>query len=410
MWATSPVSNKPSSSRTVRTRPCQIGAGDGRAADLQPAESLAVPREARGPRRRSPSSRRRRADGPASPGYRAGRRSGRPAMFRLQRAERADRRHLGHAPGVHDLDVVAVLELLDHRARAGGSRRSPPAQIGKLLAGLLQMLQQHQPDRRHGGGEGHPLACRAAHRSTRRRACGPGMTSLAPTIGAPERKPQALAWNIGTTGISRSRADSPIMSGNARSWRAARWSDGCRATPFGGRSCRRCSTCRRQCSHRTSRQAKSSSSSPAILRKATTSGGRLRHVRRVGQHDHLLHRFSSPRQSSRAIGMNVRSTKSSLVFGIVDDPGDLLGKEARVQRVIDAADAHAARTRLRCGRQCSRRASRCGRPGLKPSASSRLATLKRAASGCSRVGGATIGPSTERETISRSPCCLPRGR
>jgi hypothetical protein len=67
----------------------------------------------------------------------------------------------------------------------------------------------------------------------------------------------------------------------------------------------------------------------------------LRHVRRVGQHDHLLHRFQlvadflDDRQEGQI-------DEKQLVFGIVDDPGDLLGEEARVHRVIDASDSHQA--------------------------------------------------------------------
>ena len=40
----------------------------------------------------------------------------------------------------------------------------------------------------------------------------PGMTSLAPTAGALKATPQALAWNIGTTGSTTSAAPRPITS------------------------------------------------------------------------------------------------------------------------------------------------------------------------------------------------------
>ncbi len=43
----------------------------------------------------------------------------------------------------------------------------------------------------------------------------PGKTSFAPIIGALWHTPQALAWNIGTTGRTQSRAESAITSGNA---------------------------------------------------------------------------------------------------------------------------------------------------------------------------------------------------
>ena len=51
-------------------------------------------------------------------------------------------------------------------------------------------------------------ACRLGPSSWR-----PGMTSAAPTIGAAYGVPQALTWNIGTTGITRSMARRPNTSG-----------------------------------------------------------------------------------------------------------------------------------------------------------------------------------------------------
>jgi hypothetical protein len=40
--------------------------------------------------------------------------------------------------------------------------------------------------------------------------CGPGNTSLAPHMTAQNGSPQALAWNIGTTG--KTQSDSPMPS------------------------------------------------------------------------------------------------------------------------------------------------------------------------------------------------------
>jgi hypothetical protein len=41
---------------------------------------------------------------------------------------------------------------------------------------------------------------------------GPGITSLAPAAGAEKGRPQALAWNIGTTTSTVSRTERPITS------------------------------------------------------------------------------------------------------------------------------------------------------------------------------------------------------
>ena len=40
----------------------------------------------------------------------------------------------------------------------------------------------------------------------------PGSTNFAPTAGTEKARPQALAWNIGTTASTVSRCDSPITS------------------------------------------------------------------------------------------------------------------------------------------------------------------------------------------------------
>jgi hypothetical protein len=41
--------------------------------------------------------------------------------------------------------------------------------------------------------------------------CGPGITSLAPTITQEKGMPQALAWNIGTTGRTTSCSRMPMQ-------------------------------------------------------------------------------------------------------------------------------------------------------------------------------------------------------
>ena len=40
----------------------------------------------------------------------------------------------------------------------------------------------------------------------------PGITRLAPFIGAVSAMPQQLAWNIGTTGMTTSREEMPMAS------------------------------------------------------------------------------------------------------------------------------------------------------------------------------------------------------
>ena len=56
------------------------------------------------------------------------------------------------------------------------------------------------------------VTCSDWYRSSRLAAsrCGPGNTSFAPIITAVNGMPQALTWNIGTTGHTQSRLATPI--------------------------------------------------------------------------------------------------------------------------------------------------------------------------------------------------------
>ena len=64
-------------------------------------------------------------------------------------------------------------------------------------------------------------------------------------------------------------------------------------------------------------------------------------MRGVGQHDEVLDRRDLVLDGldDRLEGDVVEDVR---VFGVVDDPGDLLGEQARVQRVQHGADAHRA--------------------------------------------------------------------
>src|SRR5258706_546927 len=62
--------------------------------------------------------------------------------------------------------------------------------------------------------------------------CGPGIAILAPTITQANGMPQALAWNIGTTGVTTSRSwmSMPDSSARPNVWRT---SERCEySTPF----------------------------------------------------------------------------------------------------------------------------------------------------------------------------------
>ncbi len=69
--------------------------------------------------------------------------------------DRAQRRRLGHAPGMQHLHAVIVLEFLDHRARTGRSADHDTVEIGQFQTLVAQMTEQRQPYCRHGRRDRH---------------------------------------------------------------------------------------------------------------------------------------------------------------------------------------------------------------------------------------------------------------
>ena len=127
---------------------------------------------------------------------------------------------------------------------------------------------------------------------------------------------------------------------------------------------------------------------------------RLRHVRLVGQHDHLFQRFDRAGDlfEQRHEG---QVDEDRLVLGIVHDPDDLLGKQPRIERVIDRADAHDAVPGLDVARRVpGQRGDAVAKPeavALEP-----LGDLQRAAMD---VGDRWCARSDLRSSATRSRAC-----
>ena len=75
----------------------------------------------------------------------------------LERAGRADRAHLRHAPGVANGDAVILLEGADHVGRTGRAANADEFERRELLVLLAQVLQQAEPNGRHGRRHRHLL-------------------------------------------------------------------------------------------------------------------------------------------------------------------------------------------------------------------------------------------------------------
>ena len=264
-----------------------------------------------------------------------------PGIFRLHGTQRAERRHFGHAPGMDNLDVVVVLELRRDGARAGRAADDDLLQIGKFLAGLLQILQQHHPHRRHGGAEGHLLGVEqlidrgAVHLAAGHHQLGADhrrALAKAPGIGMEHRHDRKdgvacrEAHGVGHRGDHGVKHVRTMAVEDAL--RIARRARGV-AHAGGG-----------VLIERLPGEATIGFVKPFLIGDDIRQG-RLRHVRLVGQHDHLLQRFDRAGDLLEQ-RHECQVDEDRFVLGIVHDPDDLLGKEAWIERMIDRPDSHDA--------------------------------------------------------------------
>ena len=131
-----------------------VGAGDPRAAHLELADALAVPRHLAAVRADQPGLDQR---GQPALGVAVG-----PLVVagRLDRRhrDRAERRHLGHAPGVPHGDVVPLLQgALQARGRGRAADDDVPDRRGVDLRVLVEIAQQIGENRWYRAAAGHPL-------------------------------------------------------------------------------------------------------------------------------------------------------------------------------------------------------------------------------------------------------------
>ena len=212
---------------------------------------------------------------------------------------------------------------------------------GQLAAGCFEVLQQHEPDCRHRGGAGDLVAVeqfehrRAVELRARHHQGGAGDRSgerHRPAIGmehghdrhhhVARRIPFHVA-GVRHQPVQHVRAvrieHALRVSGRARG--VAHAGGGIFVEPLPGKIA-------------------------VGLRDPFLVGDRVSqrgswHVRRVGQHDIAFDRRELVRElfQQRDEG---QVGQHHAVFGVIDDPDDLVGKQPRIDRVIDGADPHDA--------------------------------------------------------------------
>ncbi len=134
-----------------------VGGRDRRAAHLELAHRLAVPRDEALLAARTDLD---EGDRRALLGALVVRGGSLEAYLLADRARhRPDRAHLRHAPAVRDVEAVPLGERLDHRPRrrcAANGHRPHPREVPALRV-RVEGLEDPHPDRRHAGADRHPL-------------------------------------------------------------------------------------------------------------------------------------------------------------------------------------------------------------------------------------------------------------
>ena len=124
--------------------------------------------------------------------------SDRSASVDLMLADGGHRAGLGHAPGLEDRAARSAPGRPPTAPWAPPSRRTGwPA--GDEVSRPFSSGEHAHPDGGDAGGHGDPLLSMRSARALGERS-GPGMIRSAPVATPAWARPQALAWNIGTTG------------------------------------------------------------------------------------------------------------------------------------------------------------------------------------------------------------------
>ena len=242
---------------------------------------------------------------------------------------------------MEDVNVVFFLEDFDHRARRRRTADHNAVEHRQFRAGFFEILEQHQPDRRHGRRHRHLLLV--------------------------EKFVDALAVHIGA-GHNELRADSRRGESNAprirvkhrhhRQHRIDRFHSQ-RIAHIGRHRMKHVRAMRIENAFRVSRRSRGVAKTAGrvfvhlrpfelavlgiddVLEAERVWQARLRHMRLVGHHHISLHlrQLVGNAFQDRHEG---EVEEDDLILGMIDDVDELFGEEARVQRVANGAHPHDA--------------------------------------------------------------------
>ena len=255
-------------------------------------------------------------------------------------ATRADRAHLGHAPGVAHANAH-VDERLDHRARHRRAAADHHLEVRQLQIAGGHVVEQHQPHRRHAGGVRDLLGVEqfvdrgavelgarhhqlGAHRGRGERD--------APAIGMEQRHHRqhclggAGAERVDIVGHQRVQ-----HVGAMRIQHAFRIARGARGVAHRGRGI---------FVKVLPLELAVGFRDPVLIGDRVLQRG-LRHVRLVGEHDVAF-------DARQLVGDLFQDRHEGdvghhhAILRMVDDPGDLVGEQPRIDGMADRADPHDA--------------------------------------------------------------------
>ena len=211
--------------------------------------------------------------------------------------------------------------------------------MGQLAAGRVEMLQQHEPNGRHCGGAGDLVTIEQL-KIEAPSSLAPGITREAPAIGAAKVMRPAIGMehrHDRHQHVARVHADhvAVVRHQSVQDVRAMRVKNALRVA---GRPRRVAHAGRSILVEGFPGEITVDLADPFLV--GHDVGQRAcRHVRGVGEHDIAFYARKLARELLQQWN-ECQIEQHHLVLRVIDDPDDLLGKQARIDGMIDRANSH----------------------------------------------------------------------